>query len=193
MDYFLGQIQGQQIHESAYIAPTASIVGDVVIGPGTKVFPGAAVVGPAYIGGNVIIGNNALVRNSIVLDGANVGFTTEVARSYVDQGCQMHACRVLDSVFGPNVNFSAGCTTANLRIDKGSVLSMVKGQRVDSGRSNLGAIIGEDAFLGVDAMTMPGAKSGVAAQVGPGAQSYRVVMDRQRVFVRQQLLVSDDD
>jgi bifunctional UDP-N-acetylglucosamine pyrophosphorylase/glucosamine-1-phosphate N-acetyltransferase len=193
MDYFLGQIQGQQIHESAYIAPTASIVGDVVIGPGTKVFPGAAVVGPAYIGGNVIIGNNALVRNSIVLDGANVGFTTEVARSYVDQGCQMHACRVLDSVFGPNVNFSAGCTTANLRIDKGSVLSMVKGQRVDSGRSKLGAIIGEDAFLGVDAMTMPGAKIGVAAQVGPGAHIYRDVKDRQRVFVRQQLLVSDDD
>ena len=74
---------------------------------------GAAVVGPAYIGAGVIVGNNALVRNSMVLERSEVGFTTEVARSYVAERCAMHACRVLDSVFAPGVNFSAGCTTAN--------------------------------------------------------------------------------
>ncbi len=193
MDYFLQQIQGgPQVHPSASIAPTASVGDRVVIGPGARLFPGAAVVGPAYIGRGVIVGNNALVRHSMVLDHANVGFTTEVARSYVAENCQMHACRVLDSVFAPNVNFSAGCTTANLRIDKGVVPSTVKGEVIATGRDKLGAIIGEDAFLGVDVMTMPGTKVGSGAQIGPGTHVYKDVKDRQRVYVKQQLIVSDD-
>jgi bifunctional UDP-N-acetylglucosamine pyrophosphorylase/glucosamine-1-phosphate N-acetyltransferase len=129
----------------------------------------------------------------MVLDNCNVGFTTEVARSYVADGCQMHACRVLDSVFAPNVNFSAGCTTANLRIDRGSVPSMVKGQRLDTGRDKLGAIIGKDAFIAVDAMTMPGVKIGERAQVGPGTHVLYDVKDGQRVFVKQEQVVIDEE
>jgi bifunctional UDP-N-acetylglucosamine pyrophosphorylase/glucosamine-1-phosphate N-acetyltransferase len=191
-DYFLSQIKGQTVASSAYVAPTASLIGDVYIGENVKIFPGAAVVGPAYIGDNVIVGNNALVRHSMVLDNCNVGFTTEVARSYVAEGCQMHACRVLDSVFAPNVNFSAGCTTANLRIDKGDVPSYVKGEKLYTGRDKLGAVVGQDAFLAVDVMTMPGVKVGESAQVGPGTHVHRDVKDRQRIYVRQKLLIVDD-
>lgn len=193
MDAFLSQIKGQEVAGDAYIAPTASIIGDVVICSGAKIFPGAAVVGPAYIGRNTIVGNNAMVRSSMVLDHCNVGFTTEVARSYVADGCQMHACRVLDSVFAENVNFSAGCTTANLRIDHGPVPSMVKGQRVDSGRDKLGAIIGENAFLGVDVMTMPGVKVGANASIGPGTHLHEDVKDGQRVYVKQEVIVIDPE
>ena len=184
MDYFLSQLSGQTVHETAFVAETTSLVGDVYIGEGARVFPGAAVVGPAYIGKGTIVGNNALVRNSMVLDNCNVGFTTEVARSYVADGCHMHACRVLDSIFAPDVNFSAGCTTANLRIDKGNVPTRVKGQRMDTGRDKLGAIIGEGAFLGVDVMTMPGVKIGGGAQVGPGTHVLKDVKDKQRIYVQ---------
>lgn len=193
MQHFLAQIKGQIVADDAFIAPTASLVGDVYIGPGAKVFPGAAVVGPAYIGARTIVGNNALVRNSMVLEDCNVGFTTEVARSYVAAGCQLHACRVLDSVFAPQVNFSAGCTTANLRIDHGTVSTMVKGEKLDSGRDKLGAIIGQGAFLGVDVMTMPGIKVGEYAQVGPGTHVQKDILDRQRVYVRQELVVIDGE
>lgn len=193
MDYNLSLIKGQTIGEGAYIAPTASLVGDVYIGPGAKVFPGAAVVGPAYIGAGTIVGNNALVRQSMVLERCNVGFTTEVARSYVGSGCQLHACRVLDSVFAPDVNFSAGCTTANLRIDHGAVPTYVKGQKLDSGREKLGAIVGQGAFLGVDVMTMPGVKVGEYAQVGPGTHVLRDIKDRQRVYVKQEQIIVDGE
>lgn len=193
MDYFLAQIKGQTVADSAFVAPTASLIGDVWIGPNAKIFPGAAVVGPVYIGAGTIVGNNALVRHSMVLDHCNVGFTTEVARSYVAEGCQMHACRVLDSVFAPNVNFSAGCTTANLRIDRGSVSSDVKGQRMQTGRDKLGAIIGRDAFLAVDVMTMPGVKIGEGAQIGPGTHVRYDIKDRQRVYVKQELVVIDSE
>ncbi len=191
MDHFLSQIEGQQISPDTFIAPTASIVGPVIIEAGARVFPGAAVVGPAYIGHGTIIGNNALVRNSMVLDHCEVGFTTEVARSYVADHCSMHACRVLDSVFAEGVNFSAGCTTANLRIDHGTVASRVKGQKLDSGRTKFGAVIGQHAFLGVDVMTMPGVKIGSHAQVGPGTHVHQDISDGQRVYVKQVLEITE--
>lgn len=193
MEYFLNQLEGQTIASSAFIASTASVTGSVFIGENARVFPGAAVVGPAYIGAGTIVGNNALVRNSMVLDRCEVGFTTEVARSYVADHCSMHACRVLDSVFAPGVNFSAGCTTANLRIDRGDVPSMIKGERLSSGRSKFGAVIGRDAFLGVDVMTMPGVKIGERAQIGPGTHVFKDVKDGQRIYVKQQLLVVEED
>lgn len=193
MDYYLSKIDGQIIGEGVYIAPTAALVGNVYIGAGAKIFPGAAVVGPAYIGEGTIVGNNSLVRASMVLDHCEVGFTTEVARSYVADRCAMHACRVLDSVFGERVNFSAGCTTANLRIDHGVVSSSVKGQRIESGRNKLGAIIGNDTFLAVDVMTMPGVKIGERVQVGPGTHVRHDIKDRQRVYVKQEIVIEDDD
>ena len=193
MNYFLDQIDGQVVAEDAFVAPTASLVGNVFIGAGARVFPGASVVGPAYIGAGTIVGNNALVRNSMVLDNCEVGFTTEIARSYVASNVGMHACRVLDSVFSENVNFSAGCTTANLRIDKGDVPTMVKGNKMSSGRDKLGAIIGEGAFLGVDVMTMPGVKIGANAQIGPGTHVLTDVKASQRIYVKQELVIKDGD
>lgn len=192
MGYYLSQIKGQTVADNAFISPQATLVGDVYIGAGARIFPGAAVVGPAYIGDGTIVGNNALVRNSMVLNKCEVGFTTEVARSYVSDRCSMHACRVLDSVFAEGVNFSAGCTTANLRIDRGDVTTMVKGSKVYSGRDKLGAIVGKGAFLAVDVMTMPGVKVGEGAQVGPGTHVHKDVSDRQRVYVKQELQVIDD-
>jgi NDP-sugar pyrophosphorylase family protein len=192
MERFLSRIEGQTIASDVFIAPTASISGPVVIEAGAKIFAGAAVVGPSYIGRGVIVGNNALVRQSMVLARSNVGFTTEVARSYVGEGVQMHACRVLDSVFADRVNFSAGCTTANLRIDHGIVSSVIKGEKVTTGRDKLGAIIGADAFLGVDVMTMPGVKIGAGAKIGPGTHVHQDVKDRARVYVKQTLVVHEE-
>ncbi|MCC6803978.1 MAG: NTP transferase domain-containing protein [Anaerolineae bacterium] len=189
MEYFLGRIQGQVVSEGAFVHEKATLVGDVYIGDGAKIFPGASIVGPAYIGAHTIVGNNALVRQSMVLNHCNVGFTTEVARSYVSDHCDMHACRVLDSVFAPGVNFSAGCTTANLRIDHGHVPTIVKGQRIDTGRDKLGAIVGQGAFLSVDVMTMPGVKIGERVEVGPGTHVHHDVSDGFRVYVKQEVVI----
>lgn len=189
MNHFLNQIDGQYIDPTAKIAATAAVSGNVYIGPGARVFAGAGIVGPAYIGAGTIVGNNALVRNSMVLDRCNVGFTTEVARSYVADGVDMHACRVLDSVFASGVNFSAGCTTANLRIDRGSVSCRVKGQKIDTGRDKLGAIIGRGAFLAVDVMTMPGVKVGEDAQIGPGMHVHQDIEDGARAYVKQEIVI----
>lgn len=56
-----------QIHPSAYVAPTATICGDVEIGPHCRVMHGAAVIaegGGIRIGGHCIIFENAVVRSN---------------------------------------------------------------------------------------------------------------------------------
>lgn len=174
------------VDPSARIDPAAQLSGPVVVAAGARVFAGANLVGPAYIGAGSIIGNQALVRGSMVGAECEVGFTSEVARSYVGDRCSLHACRVLDSVLAEGVNFSAGCTTANLRMDRAEVHSRVKGQRIASGRQKLGAIIGAGAFISVDAMTMPGVKIGAGAQIGPVTIVHEDVGEGVRLFVRQQ-------
>ena len=63
---------------------------------------------------------------------------------------------------------------------------------MSSGRDKLGAIIGRNAFLGVDVMTMPGVKIGERAQVGPGTNVLHDVLDGQRVYVKQELIIVDE-
>jgi len=68
---------------------------------------------------------------------------------------------------------------------------MVKGQRVVTGRDKLGAIIGANAFIAVDVMTMPGVKIGEGARIGPGTHVHKDVNDFQRVYVKQEIIVED--
>jgi carbonic anhydrase/acetyltransferase-like protein (isoleucine patch superfamily) len=54
-----------QIHETAYIAPNATVIGDVVVGPSTRVLFGAVLTaesGPVAIGAYNIIMEHAVLR-----------------------------------------------------------------------------------------------------------------------------------
>jgi carbonic anhydrase/acetyltransferase-like protein (isoleucine patch superfamily) len=56
-----------QIHDSAYVAPTATICGDVTIGEDSCVLFGAVLVaegGPVVIGANCIVMENAVIRGT---------------------------------------------------------------------------------------------------------------------------------
>lgn len=187
MDAFLGQIDQQRIAPDAFVEDGVLIKGNVIVDSGARLFHGATVIGPAYIGRGAIVGNGALVRGSMIGAGAVVGFATEVARSYLADRAHTHACQVLDSVLDEDVNFSAACTTANLRIDQGPVWSAVKGQRLDTGRSKLGLIAGKRAFIGVNVMTMPGVKIGRDAEIGPTTVVREDVPDGTRIWVEQAL------
>ncbi len=191
MDALLAQIQGQHISPEAVFEGSVHVKGNVVIEPGARLFNGATVIGPAYIGRGAIVGNGALVRDSMIGDGAVVGFATEVARSYLADRAHTHAGQVLDSILDEDVNFSATCTTANLRIDQGPVSSMVKGQKINTGRSKLGLIAGKRAFVGVNVMTMPGVKIGRDAEIGPTTVVRHDVPDGVRVWVEQTLQMQE--
>lgn len=183
--FFLDQIEGQHIHPDAKIIGDVSISGNVIIEAGARLFHGASVVGPAYIGPNAIVGNGALVRESMIGAGSVVGHVSEIARSYIGQRVNLHRAVVLDSVFEDEVNFSAGCITANLRIDHGNVKSTVKGERLDTGRDKLGAMVGVGAFIGIQSGTMPGVKIGAGAEVGAFTNVTSDLREGERLFAVQ--------
>jgi bifunctional UDP-N-acetylglucosamine pyrophosphorylase/glucosamine-1-phosphate N-acetyltransferase len=191
MQVILGQIQGQRIAPDAVIEEGVLIKGNVVIESGARLFHGATLAGPAYVGEGAVIGNGALVRESMIGAGAVVGFATEVARSYVADRAHTHACQVLDSVLDEDVNFSASCTTANLRIDQGPVFSTVKGNKVNTGRDKLGLIAGKRTFISVNVMTMPGVKIGCDSEIGPSTVVMSDVPDRMRVWAEQSTVMAE--
>lgn len=64
-----------RIHDTAVIAPTAVISGDVEIGPGSQVLHGAVITaegGPIRLGQNVIVMENALLR-ATAADAVHIG------------------------------------------------------------------------------------------------------------------------
>ncbi|MFO0704018.1 MAG: sugar phosphate nucleotidyltransferase [Patescibacteria group bacterium] len=157
------------VHRKAFIHKNAIIEDDVYIDEGARIEPGAIIKSGSYIGRNVIIGNNALVRQSFVEEGSVIGYGSEIARSYVGPKCQVHHSFVGDSVLEGGNNMSWGTVTANLRIDgKEVLLRHPNGTKVPSGRHKLGAMIGQNAFLGINCSTMPGVCIAASTKVMPG-------------------------
>lgn len=158
----------QQISKNAQISDKATVEGSVVIEDGVKVFENAVIKGPAYIGKNTIVGNGALVRGSMIGDDCVVGYNTEVVRSWVGDQCWFHSNYIGDSVLEENISLGAGAVLANLRLDEAEIKSVVKGERVGTGRNKLGAIIGPGVRIGVNANIMPGIKIGAGSFIGSG-------------------------
>jgi bifunctional UDP-N-acetylglucosamine pyrophosphorylase/glucosamine-1-phosphate N-acetyltransferase len=79
----------------------------------------------------------------------------------------------------------AGTITANYRLDGGTVKMMVKDKIVDSGRTKLGAVLGDNVKTGINALLMPGVKLGKNSQVGPNIVAYRDVMADSILILKQ--------
>lgn len=107
--------------QKTVISKTAIIRGDVIIEDGVKIFDHAVIQGPTYIGKNSVIANNALVRESHIGAHSVIGFSTEIARSYLCDNVWTHTNYIGDSVIGANTSFGSGAVTANLRLDEGNI------------------------------------------------------------------------
>ncbi len=168
MNIYLHGVHVSKDIQNSNIHATAVIDGAIYIDPTAKIEAYAVIKGPAYIGKNVIVGNHTLVRQSMIEEGTTVGFGSEVARSYVGPGCNLHHTFVGDSILESKVNMSWGTVTANLRLDGKSIrISLPNGTVYDTLRNKLGACIAANAFLGVGVSTMPGTIIGANTNIPP--------------------------
>ncbi|HSD59015.1 MAG TPA: glucose-1-phosphate thymidylyltransferase, partial [Methanotrichaceae archaeon] len=136
-----------------------TLKGAVSVGKETVIMTGAYIEGPVIIGENCKIGPNCYIRPYTCLgNDVRVGNAVEVKNSAIMDGTKIgHLSYVGDSVIGENCNFGAGTICSNLRHDKANIKSYIKGQKVDSGRRKLGAIIGDDVKTGIHTTIYPGA------------------------------------
>ncbi len=166
-NYILGKLT-RSISKKARISKLADIQGNVVIEKGAEISENAVIKGPAYIGRDVFIGSNTLIRNSSdIEEGAKVGGYMEVKNSLIGEGSKTHSGFIGDSIVGSNNKIGAHFGSANVRLDRNSVKSEVKGEKINTGLRSLGAIIGSGVTIGERVSTMPGVIIGNNTVIGP--------------------------
>lgn len=187
MEHFLAKCNSKEdpeIDPTAEIAEGAVIKGAVKIAAGAKVFENAVIQGPAYIGKNSVVANNALVRGSILGERCVVGYSTEVARSFIGDDCWFHTNYVGDTVMGDNVSFGAGAICANLRLDEKEI--------GESGRNKLGPIFGDHIRIGVQTSIMPGVRIGSNAMITSGLVIAQDIEPNKFVAGKTELEIKDN-
>ena len=152
----------------------------VFIGKDVRIFPGSHLVAPCLLDHGAVVGQTSLVRDSIVGPRCVVGFGSEVARSLLVEGVELHHNYTGDSVLDRGATMGYGAVTANYRLDNRTVPSVVAGERLDTGRMKLGAMLGAGARMGVNASTMPGIKVGPGAIIGSNLPVNRDLKDGER-------------
>jgi UDP-N-acetylglucosamine diphosphorylase / glucose-1-phosphate thymidylyltransferase / UDP-N-acetylgalactosamine diphosphorylase / glucosamine-1-phosphate N-acetyltransferase / galactosamine-1-phosphate N-acetyltransferase len=140
--------------------------GAVVLDQGAEVRSGSRLEGPIYVGaGTRILGG--FVRGSVF--GPECRIRGEVSAS-VFQGFanKSHDGFVGHSVIGHWVNLGAGTTTSNLKNTYGPVRLDVDSERIETGRLNLGSLIGDHAKTAIGTMLATGTVISAGANVfGP--------------------------
>ena len=183
----------ENISEKASIADSAEIKGNVIVEEGAKIFENAVIRGPAYIGKNALVGNNSVVRDHSALEeNSTVGANTEIKNSVMQPSSSIHSGFIGDSVIGENTHIGAETVIANRNFRKDGGRPEIeteligKKQDKDSGRTFLGAFIGDKVDIGVNVSVMPGIQIGSDAKIGPGTIVNENVEKGETVYVEQQ-------
>jgi UDP-N-acetylglucosamine diphosphorylase / glucose-1-phosphate thymidylyltransferase / UDP-N-acetylgalactosamine diphosphorylase / glucosamine-1-phosphate N-acetyltransferase / galactosamine-1-phosphate N-acetyltransferase len=157
---------GLSVWENGQFLEGASVLmaGVVMVGKNIKIGKGVLIESGAMIKSPAIIGNHSEIRQGAYLRGncligkrCVVGHTTEVKHSiFLNDAKAGHFAYLGDSILGNNVNLGAGTKCANLRFFPGNVPIRTTGGTLDTGLRKLGAIIGDGAQTGCNAVTSPG-------------------------------------
>lgn len=137
------------------------IVDDIAVHRSAEVEAGAVLKGPLIIGAHCFIASGAYLRGGCWVDErCIIGPGAELKTSFLFGGSKLaHFNFVGDSILGCGVNLEAGsivCNYRNERADK-EVLVNIDGQLIATGCDKFGALIGDQARVGANAVLAPGA------------------------------------
>jgi NDP-sugar pyrophosphorylase family protein len=153
-------------------------IGDkVFIGEGTVVEDGAMIKGPAMIGRNCEIRHNAYVREHMIIgDGCLVGNSCELKHCVLFNNVQVpHFNYVGDSILGHRAHLGAGVKVSNVKLVPGNVIVRWEGTDIDTGLRKFGAVVGDEAEIGCNAVLNPSSVIGRRSLVYPNV-SWRGVL-----------------
>jgi UDP-N-acetylglucosamine diphosphorylase / glucose-1-phosphate thymidylyltransferase / UDP-N-acetylgalactosamine diphosphorylase / glucosamine-1-phosphate N-acetyltransferase / galactosamine-1-phosphate N-acetyltransferase len=146
-----------------------TIKGDVYIGEGSIIKANSYIEGPVYIGKNCEIGPFCHIRPDVVIeDNCRIGKNELFDCVIMQNTTSKHIAYIAHSVIGENVNIGAGLITADYRHDSKKHLTTINGNIVDSGRSKLGAFIGDNVKTGIGTLIYPGRKLWANTTTLPG-------------------------
>jgi bifunctional UDP-N-acetylglucosamine pyrophosphorylase/glucosamine-1-phosphate N-acetyltransferase len=163
----------------AWLGRDAKVTNGATLGAGCVIGDRARVRGHCVVGGETVIGPDAIVQH-----GAEFwGILLEGAYLY-------HYCEIA-GICGARVDIGAATVCGTLRFDDAAathnVLGKVERPRFGANSSYLG----DYSRTGVNAILMPGVKTGAYSCVGPGVILYQDLPDRQLVLARQELVFKE--
>ncbi|MBR6019814.1 MAG: UDP-N-acetylglucosamine pyrophosphorylase [Lachnospiraceae bacterium] len=161
------------IAKDAKVAKTASITGPCIIGKGTEVRQCAFVRGNALVGDGAVVGNSTELKNVILFDKVQVP----------------HYNYVGDSILGFKAHMGAASLTSNVKSDKKLVVINNEGDRIETGRKKVGAVLGDRVEVGCGSVLNPGTIIGHDSNVYP-LSSVRGVVPSNSIFKAQNNIVS---
>jgi NDP-sugar pyrophosphorylase family protein len=145
-------LEGEVHLEPGVVLPhTATLIGPAWIGAGTEIRPGAYIRGRVITGAGCVLGNACEFKNCLLLDGVEVP----------------HFSYVGDSVLGNQAHLGAGVVLSNLRLDRKEISVHAEGRVYATGLRKFGAILGDAAEVGCNAVLNPGTLLGRRALVMP--------------------------
>lgn len=139
------------VHPSVKLPAYATLIGPAWIGPETEIRPGAFVRGNVIVGAGCVLGNACEFKNCLLLDGVQVP----------------HFSYVGDSILGNGAHLGAGVILSNLRLDQQPISVRLPDTVADTGLRKFGAILGDKAEVGCNAVLQPGTILGRRALVMP--------------------------
>jgi len=135
--------------------------GETAIHASAQIEPGATIKGPAIIGPGCFVAASALLRSGVFLDeGCIIGPAVELKTTFMFRGSKTaHLNFIGDSLIGADVNLEAGSIVANYRNELDDKMIRIRlGDRViETGVDKFGALIGDGARIGANAVIAPGA------------------------------------
>lgn len=147
------QVSGDvYIHPSVKLPPFGSIQGPAYLGEGCELRPGVYIRGNVIAGKDCVLGNSCEFKNCLLLNGVQVP----------------HFSYVGDSILGNGSHLGAGVICSNLRLDQAAVsVVLPDGGKRDTGLRKLGALVGDGAEVGCNAVLNPGSILGKRALIMP--------------------------
>jgi len=139
------------LHPTVSLPAYATIIGPVYVGAHTQIRPGAFLRGNVIAGENCVLGNASEFKNCLLLDGVQAP----------------HFNYVGDSLLGNGAHLGAGVICSNLRLDQGEVTVKFDGRVVKTGLRKFGAVLGDKAEVGCNAVLNPGTLLGPRAMITP--------------------------
>lgn len=145
------------------------VEGDVYLHPTVKLPGQATIVGPAWIGANTEIRPGAFIRGNVIVgEGCVLGNACEFKNCLLMDRVQVpHFSYVGDSILGNGAHFGAGVICSNLRLDQQPIVVQGPDKTYETGLKKFGAIVGDRAEVGCNAVLNPGTLLGPRSLVMP--------------------------
>ncbi|MDO8621245.1 MAG: sugar phosphate nucleotidyltransferase [Candidatus Levybacteria bacterium] len=181
----------RSISVKSKIAKTAEIIGEVMIQDNVIIMEGVRIKGPCFIGKGTVVGNNALLRNGVNIgENCLVGSFMEVKNTIIMDESTTHSGFIGDSVIGEKCKIAAQFCTGNVRLDRGIIKTVVKGESIETGVKFLGVFVGAGSNIGIKVSAMPGIIIGRNATIGPSTVVMKNVPSDTKYYTKFQEIIS---